>query len=289
MEVDRVADAVESLVKKRYPRTEAQKEARKNYLLSNPLTEAQRELVKQYKHNYYMKNQQQNKLKWQHHYLKNKKQDNLKSKNYRRKNKDKIKKLAQSVSSKARMRQRYRLMCQNNPEFKAAKLCRSRFACWMKACGGIKSAHTETLVGCSWSKLVIHLNNNILGLKVGQSGVHIDHIRPVASFTLYNDPVQQRECMNFNNLQLLYAHDNMAKHASYNAEEYALSPAGQAIALLRVEWELEFPVWTSPVDCETEKDEQVDCNGNADLIENWTPWEAELLHSSYWGLSDDDE
>ena len=43
--------------------------------------------------------------------------------------------------------------------------------------------------------------------------------------------------------------ENMSKGSDYNAEKYAESPAGKAIALLRPGWEKEFP--TDEVDfCE---------------------------------------
>jgi hypothetical protein len=129
-----------------------------------------------------------------------------------------------------------------NHEFKAASLCRGRLKSSMKhICK--KTGHTSELIGCTWEQLVTHLNDNSRGLKVGQKGVHIDHIRPVASFKLANDPIEQRACCNFNNLQLMTAEENMKKGGNFSAsdaEAYATSDAGKAIAILRVGWELEF-------------------------------------------------
>ena len=54
--------------------------------------------------------------------------------------------------------------------------------------------------------------------------------------------------MNWNNLQLMWGTDNISKGSYYNAEEYANSYAGQAIAKLRVGWEKRFPANEAGVD-----------------------------------------
>ena len=43
---------------------------------------------------------------------------------------------------------------------------------------------------------------------------HVDHIRPCASFDL-TDPEQQTICFNYENLQPLWAIDNMKKGAKW--------------------------------------------------------------------------
>ena len=99
----------------------------------------------------------------------------------------------------------------------------------------------EALVGILWAALVIWLENNEEGLTLSMEGVDIDHIRPVSSFDLL-DPIQLRECWHYENLRLMRSHDNRhVKRDYYNAEEYAATSAGKAIAILRVGWALEFP------------------------------------------------
>jgi len=137
----------------------------------------------------------------------------------------------------AHMREKYA----TNDEFKAAMKSRGALHRFLNTIGGRKSAHTLELVGCTWAELVAHLNNNPYGYFVGQPGVHIDHIRPIMSFILFNGPIAQREAMNWNNLQLMWGPDNLAKGSEYNVEKYAASDAGKAIAKLRVGWEKEFP------------------------------------------------
>ena len=137
----------------------------------------------------------------------------------------------------ATRRQKYK----NNPEYRAAKLARRRLNTWMKAKGGKKTNSTKALVGCTWSELVTHLNMNDQGLKVGDEGLAIDHIRPVSSFKLFNNPIEQSACMNWNNLQLMTVADNLKKSDNWDPVEYAASAAGKAIEVLRAVWELEFP------------------------------------------------
>jgi hypothetical protein len=142
-------------------------------------------------------------------------------------------------------------------EFKAARKSRGALHRFLNTVGGRKSTRTIELVGCSWADLVVHLNDNPYGYFVGQKGVHIDHIRSIMSFILFNDPIAQRECMNWNNLQLMWWSDNLAKGGEYDAEKYAASKAGKAIAKLRVGWEKEFPtneVEAVVSDCDSDSD-----------------------------------
>jgi len=137
----------------------------------------------------------------------------------------------------ARVREKYA----TNTEFQTANKSRNALRRFLNTIGGNKSARTMELVGCTWAELVAHLNDNPYGYCVGQKGVHIDHIRPIMSFILFNGPIAQREAMNWNNLQLMWGPDNQSKGSEYDAEKYAASDAGKAIAKLRVGWEKEFP------------------------------------------------
>jgi hypothetical protein len=146
-----------------------------------------------------------------------------------------------------------------NEEFKAANKSRKALRRFLNTVGGRKSAHTLELVGCSWAELITHLNNNPYGYFVGQKGVQIDHIRSIMSFILFNGPIAQRECMNWNNLQLMLRKDNQSKGGKYDAEKYAASKAGKAIAKLRVGWEKQFP--TNEVEGEaSDSDSDSDCD-----------------------------
>jgi hypothetical protein len=80
--------------------------------------------------------------------------------------------------------------------------------------GKMKSASAFSLLGCSIEELRTHIQSQF---KPGMAwnnwckdGWHIDHIKPCNSFDL-TDPLQQKECFHFTNLQPLWWHENLSK------------------------------------------------------------------------------
>lgn len=81
------------------------------------------------------------------------------------------------------------------------------------------SANTIALVGCTMPELAAYLEAQF------QPGMtwenrrqwHIDHKRPCASFDL-SDPVQQRECFHYSNLQPLWASENFSKTSRWEGK-----------------------------------------------------------------------
>lgn len=80
-----------------------------------------------------------------------------------------------------------------------------------------KSASTEKLIGCSISELRQHLEKQFTeGMSWDNHSIigwHIDHRKPCDSFDL-TDPIQQRECFHFSNLQPLWYDENIRKGTS---------------------------------------------------------------------------
>lgn len=78
--------------------------------------------------------------------------------------------------------------------------------------GKRKSKFTLELVGCSISELRIQFESQFQeGMSWDNYGKwHVDHIKPCILFDL-TDPVQQKECFHYSNLQPLWAVDNMQK------------------------------------------------------------------------------
>lgn len=76
-----------------------------------------------------------------------------------------------------------------------------------------KSAGTLALLGCSTDQFFGHLEIRFEpGMTWENYGPmwHVDHIRPCAAFD-FSDPKQQRACFNWNNLQPLWAKENLMK------------------------------------------------------------------------------
>jgi hypothetical protein len=104
---------------------------------------------------------------------------------------------------------------------------------------GYKSASTLELIGCSIDQLRDHLEAQFLpGMSWANwthDGWHIDHIRPCATFDL-TDPVEQRRCFHYTNLQPLWAADNCAKRDSldWRPKRYCTTdePQGALITLI---------------------------------------------------------
>lgn len=86
--------------------------------------------------------------------------------------------------------------------------------------GESKSAHTMELIGCSIEFLKEYVSKMFLdGMSWDNYGQwHLDHIRPCSSFDL-SDPIQQRECFNYKNLQPLWANDNLKKAYKYESSQ----------------------------------------------------------------------
>ena len=77
-----------------------------------------------------------------------------------------------------------------------------------------KSNPTIKLLGCSVNELKQYLERQFQpGMTWDNhtiNGWHIDHIQPCSVFD-FTDPEQQRICFNYNNLQPLWAKDNLSK------------------------------------------------------------------------------
>lgn len=81
-----------------------------------------------------------------------------------------------------------------------------------------KAVGTIELLGCSFADVKKHIESKFTeGMtweKLFTGEIHIDHIRPCASFDL-TDADQQKECFHYTNLQPLWARDNLSKSGSW--------------------------------------------------------------------------
>lgn len=104
------------------------------------------------------------------------------------------------------------------PEAKVAACLRSRLLGVIK--GGKKSAKTLDYLGCSLAQLRAHLEAlfkpGMTWDNHGRTGWHIDHRKPLASFSLVKpdgtlDETALRSALHFSNLQPLWYWENIAK------------------------------------------------------------------------------
>jgi hypothetical protein len=87
--------------------------------------------------------------------------------------------------------------------------------------GKIRAERSMELVGCSIDDLWIHLEGTFKkGMTRNNYGLwHVDHCKPCASFDL-NDPLQQKKCFHYSNLQALWAIDNLKKGSKWKGKTY---------------------------------------------------------------------
>lgn len=76
-----------------------------------------------------------------------------------------------------------------------------------------KYKNTKDLIGCSIEQLKLHLEKQFSEEMTWDNygKWHIDHIIPCSFFNL-TDPIQQKMCFNFRNLQPLWATENISKN-----------------------------------------------------------------------------
>ena len=127
---------------------------------------------------------------------------------YRENNKDKI---AKSRKNHKKNHPEY----YNSIKYKLTQSLRSRVRSVVKK--GYKSDYTMKLLGCDVITLINHLESKFRdGMswdKYGNVGWHIDHIIPCNSFDL-TDPIQQKKCFHYTNLQPLWYWENCSKSDS---------------------------------------------------------------------------
>ena len=84
-----------------------------------------------------------------------------------------------------------------------------------------KAAKTMDLLGCTISEFMAYMGAQFVhGMTWDNYGEwHIDHIIPCVVFDL-TDPVEQKQCFHYSNLQPLWAKDNYEKGSLCNGKKY---------------------------------------------------------------------
>jgi hypothetical protein len=102
-----------------------------------------------------------------------------------------------------------------NPQWRLIQNLRRRLSFVLH--GQRKADTSQKLIGCTWQEVRVHLERqfkpNMSWENYGKW--HVDHIKPCYLFDL-SDPIQQRACFHFSNLQPLWAKDNFIKGKNFN-------------------------------------------------------------------------
>lgn len=144
---------------------------------------------------YYLENQDKIKDKRRKYYINNK----YRHQEYARKNKERSNKI---------LRIRY----QNDDLYRINKCIRSRIFSFVRSSGIKRKSYILDVLGCTWGELWDHLESKFLpGMTRKNHGEwHIDHKIPIS--IAKNEEDMKRLC-HYTNLQPLWAHDNLTKHA----------------------------------------------------------------------------
>lgn len=120
-----------------------------------------------------------------------------------------------------KINERRREYRKNNVQARISNNIRSRIRTALR--DGAKTIKSQELLGCSFEYFKLYLESLFLeGMSwdLFMAGkIHIDHIRPCASFDMTKID-QQRECFHYTNIQPMWAFDNFSKGSFYNGKRY---------------------------------------------------------------------
>ena len=182
-----------------------------------------KEHKKEYDKKRYLKNREQIRKAVKKYQLKNKEKIRKQQGKYCLKNKKRVREWKQewdlknpgyykewNSKHKKYLNKKAKIRRQNDLTYRLSKVCRTRI--WTALKGIDKSASTMELIGCTIDELWNHLESKFNPWMIRENyGLwHVDHIIPCDAFDL-TDPVQQKKCFHYNNLQPLWAIDNMRK------------------------------------------------------------------------------
>jgi hypothetical protein len=152
-----------------------------------------------------------NKERWEQYYLDNRDERLGKCKAYKKTTKG-LESLRKSTAKQLK-----------KPEVRLAHNLRCRVYRALK--GAVKSAALKDILGCTMGELRTHLESQFQpGMTWDNYGEwHLDHIMPVDSFCLIN-PIEQRQCFHYTNLQPLWAKENIIKSNKTEAPQECGEP-----------------------------------------------------------------
>lgn len=135
---------------------------------------------------------------------------------YYRKNPDKIK--AKRIRSLAWTRSRHLERYKNDINYRLGFRLRSMLRGYLKRGKGMKVESAESLLGCTREEFRMYLESKF-SPEMTWDNIHLDHIRPCASFDL-TKLEDQKLCFNYQNIQPMLAKDNMSKGSFWEGKRW---------------------------------------------------------------------
>jgi hypothetical protein len=174
--------------------------------------EKNKDSLKEYKKKYYLENKESKRAENAKYREQNKEKIALIDKKYREKNREKLQEKSKVYREKHReeYKEYIKKRLKTDINFRLKHLLRVRIRHALQS--NSKSERTHELLGCPVATFQEWISFNF---KEGMTfhNIHIDHIRPCASFDL-SDPKQQKRCFIWWNCQPLMPEENMRKHNS---------------------------------------------------------------------------
>jgi len=179
-----------------------------------------------YAKRYYIKNRERLLAQQKEYQQRSKPERKKYHQTYGRKNREKLRVYQRKwVKNNPHKRREYeRRGRQNNPNVRLKIVLRNRLRKALRRSKNYGRTKLVSLLGCTIPDFRIYLESKFeVGMSWANYGSewHIDHIIPIAIFDLSKQEHQKR-CFHFSNLQPLWAHENMVKHASIHDDQFRL-------------------------------------------------------------------
>lgn len=173
--------------------------------------------------NYYKKSEARKKASREYYY-KNREHNNERSRDYYQKNRVEIRAKCNEYKKNNRelFNTAFRKAKKEQPTLRMEYNLRSRMRIALNNASSKKKGHFWEIMGCTGKELKTYIEalfTESMSWDLYKEGeIHLDHIRPCASFDLSNAQ-EQKLCFNYRNLQPMWAKENLSKADKWSEED----------------------------------------------------------------------
>jgi hypothetical protein len=143
---------------------------------------------------------------------------------YRERHAEKLKTKNRTPQVRARNNAYQHQRYHTDPAYRLKCILRANFRQALKLGRAPKTGSVTNLLGCTLDEFKVYIESLFLpGMTWDHGGqIHIDHIRPCASFDL-TDVGQQRECFHYTNLRPVWCAENQRKGSLWDGKRWRSS------------------------------------------------------------------